>query len=184
VIAILTSALTLASFIKFFGVSFLSRSSAVTARAAAQGRLEVGWLMQLPQVFLAALCVLLGLVPAIAFRLVQLTLEASPNGLGAALGGATGEMNPSWTGLQAVHSQAVFAPLALLAVLAVTFLTARFLSRLGGAPRRAAIPWLCGYARDARQHRYVAHNFYGEIKRYFRWIGGGPSRWRTQLRKR
>ena len=184
VIAILTSAPTLASFIKFFGVSFLSRSSAVTARAAAQGRLEVGWLMQLPQVFLAALCVLLGLVPAIAFRLVQLTLEASPNGLGAALGGATGEMNPSWTGLQAVHSQAVFAPLALLAVLAVTFLTARFLSRLGGAPRRAAIPWLCGYARDARQHRYVAHNFYGEIKRYFRWIGGGPSRWRTQLRKR
>ena len=42
--AIMTSALTLASFIKFFGVSFLSRaSSLVTAQAARRGRLEVGW---------------------------------------------------------------------------------------------------------------------------------------------
>ena len=42
VVAILTSALTLASFIKFFGVSFLSRTSAlVAAQAAGKGRLEV-----------------------------------------------------------------------------------------------------------------------------------------------
>ena len=44
VIAILTSALTLASFIKFFGVSFLSRTSTlVKAQAAGKGELEVGW---------------------------------------------------------------------------------------------------------------------------------------------
>ena len=48
VIAILTSALTLASFMKFFGVSFLSRTSAlVRERAAQSGRLEVPWMMQL-----------------------------------------------------------------------------------------------------------------------------------------
>ena len=47
VIAIFTSALTLASFIKFFGVSFLSRTSAlVAAQAASKGRLEVHWMMQ------------------------------------------------------------------------------------------------------------------------------------------
>ena len=57
-VAILTSALTLASFIKFFGVSFLSRtSSLVAARAAARGRLEVGWAMQAPQVFFALCCI-------------------------------------------------------------------------------------------------------------------------------
>src|SRR5208337_1632953 len=62
-IAILTSVLTLASFVKFFGGSFLSRASArVVARASAQGRLEVPWLMQLPQVILALLCVLLGVL--------------------------------------------------------------------------------------------------------------------------
>ena len=54
VIAILTSALTLASFIKFFGVSFLSRTSAlVTGAGRRAGRLEVGGSMQLPQVALA-----------------------------------------------------------------------------------------------------------------------------------
>src|ERR1035437_6103042 len=81
VIAILTSVLTLASFIKFFGVSFLSRTSAlVTARAAGHGRLEVGWSMQLRQAVLALACVLLGVVPAIGFRLMQLALDASSQG--------------------------------------------------------------------------------------------------------
>ena len=50
------------------------------------------------------------------------------------------------------------------------------MSKLGGAQRRADVPWLCGYAREAECHRYVAHNFYGEIKRYFRWLGGAPAR--------
>src|SRR5271157_4719042 len=43
VIAIFTSALTLASFIKFFGVSFLSRTSSLVAeQAEKRGKLEVG----------------------------------------------------------------------------------------------------------------------------------------------
>ena len=50
----------------------------------------------------------------------------------------------------------------------------RALTKLGSASRRAAAPWLCGYVREADCHRYSAHNFYGEIKRYFRWLGGMP----------
>jgi hypothetical protein len=53
-------------------------------------------------------------------------------------------------------------------------LLAWLISRLGGAKRRIAEPWLCGYVREADCHRYVAHNFYGDIKRYFRWLGGMP----------
>ena len=184
VIAILTSALTLASFIKFFGVSFLARSSLVTSRAARQGKLEVGWLMQTPQVFLAALCMLLGLVPALAFRVLQQAMGASRHGLGTVLGDSAPALSQSWTGLEAFHSQAVFVPLALAAMLGVMFLAARALSKLGRASRRAAVPWLCGYAREAECHRYVAHHFYGEIKRYFRWLGGAPSRPQPQPKKR
>ena len=55
------------------------------------------------------------------------------------------------------------------------FWLAWFISRLGAAPRRAAVPWLCGYAREAECNRYVAHGYYGEIKRYFRWLGGAPA---------
>jgi hypothetical protein len=60
-------------------------------------------------------------------------------------------------------------------MLGLLFLLVRFLFRLGGAPRRAAAPWLCGYAREADCHRYSAHHFYGEFKRYFRWLGGAPT---------
>ena len=82
VIAILTSALTLASFIKFFGVSFLSRpSTLVTTQAAKQGKLEVPWMMQLPQVLLAVVCVVLGIVPAVVFQSLQKVTGRQPPGL-------------------------------------------------------------------------------------------------------
>ena len=179
VIAILTSALTLASFIKFFGVSFLSRTSAlVTARAAGHTRLEVGWTMQLPQVALALACVLLGVVPAIGFRLMQLALNASMDGgsqgYGAALAKAASVQSGLGTGVEQFQSAALFVPLVFALVLGLMFLVARGLSKLGSASRRAAAPWLCGYVREADCHRYSAHNFYGEIKRYFRWLGGMP----------
>jgi NADH:ubiquinone oxidoreductase subunit 5 (subunit L)/multisubunit Na+/H+ antiporter MnhA subunit len=176
VIAILTSALTLASFIKFFGVSFLSRTSAlVKAQVATRdGRLEVPWMMQLPQVTLAASCVLLGVVPAIGFRLMQRALEASRGGLGTTLVDTSPMISNPITGLAQDSSAAMFAPVALAAVLGLMFLAVYGISKLGGATRRAADPWLCGYAREAECHRYVAHNFYGEIKRYFGWVGGAP----------
>ncbi len=83
-------------------------------------------------------------------------------------------VNGPLTGLQGPNAAAVFAPVALAVVLGMMFLLAYGISKLGSAPRRAAVPWLCGYAREAECHRYVAHNFYGEIKRYFRWLGGTP----------
>jgi formate hydrogenlyase subunit 3/multisubunit Na+/H+ antiporter MnhD subunit len=180
VIAILTSALTLASFMKFFGVSFLSRTSALVRTraneraAAGSAGLDVPWMMQLPQLALAFLCVLLGVVPAIGFRLMQRALEASRGGLGTTLANAFPLRSRPLAGITEVDSSAVFAPAALAVVLGLIFLLVYGISKLGGASRRAAVPWLCGYAREAECNRYVAHNFYGEIKRYFRWLGGMP----------
>jgi formate hydrogenlyase subunit 3/multisubunit Na+/H+ antiporter MnhD subunit len=196
IVAILTSALTLASFIKFFGVSFLSRTSAlVAARAAASveaqdgapgsrprfsganlGRalLEVPWTMQLPQLFLALLCIGIGLFPAVPFRLMQRALETSREGFGNALAAGAPVFGSTLTGLTDRYSISVFTPLALAAVLVLLFVLVRGMSKLGGAARRTAAPWLCGYAQEAECHRYVAHNFYGEVKRYFGWLGGSP----------
>jgi formate hydrogenlyase subunit 3/multisubunit Na+/H+ antiporter MnhD subunit len=175
-IAILTSALTLASFVKFFGASFLSRTSAlVKEKAAGPRRLEVGTLMQIPQCLLAFLCVLLGILPGIAYGLIHQALAASPRGFGPALAAAAPDPGNLWDGLSGFGFRSVFIPLALAAVLALAFLLAWFVSKLGGASRRAAVPWLCGYAREAECNRYGAHGFYGEIKRYFRWLGGAPA---------
>ena len=173
VIAILTSALTLASFIKFFGTSFLSRASVlVKERAAKQSALEVPWMMQVPQVGLAFLCALLGIVPALGFQFVGLALDKSRQGLGAALASPLPLSSGAWMGVQEMQSAALFSPIVLASVLAFAFLLAYAASKLGSAPRRAAVPWLCGYASEADCHRYTAHNFYGEIKRYFGWLGG------------
>ena len=174
--AILTSALTLASFVKFFGASFLSRASAlVKEKAAGQRRLEVGAMMQIPQLLLALICLALGIMPAIAYGLILMALKASPRGFGQVLGDASLAPAGLWTGLSGVESRSVFVPFALVMVLGLAFLAARFISKLGGASRRAAVPWLCGYAREAECNRYVAHGYYGEIKRYFRWLGGAPA---------
>jgi hypothetical protein len=72
-------------------------------------------------------------------------------------------------------SKAVYAPLALACALGLAFLFVRFVSKLGRSSRRTAVPWLCGYGRELPAHRYVAHHFYGEFKRYFRWMGSSPA---------
>ena len=176
-IAILTSALTLASFVKFFGASFLSRSSELVRERATKARLEVKWMMQAPQILLASLCVLLGIVPAAGISLLHAVLENSRQGFGVELAEHTPFAVGGLKGASLLTLTAVFMPIAIAAVLGILFLLARTISRLGGAPRRTAEPWLCGYAREAECHRYVAHNFYGEIKRYFHWIGGGHKSW-------
>ena len=131
-------------------------------------------MMQAPQVVLAGLCILLGVVPAIGFRLIQHALEASRQGYGADLANAIAVKAGPFTGVGTLNSSAVLVPIALALALGLTFATAAGISKLGNAPRRAATPWLCGYVREAECNRYVAHNFYGEIKRYFGWLGGMP----------
>jgi len=175
VVAILTSAITLASFMKFFGASFLSRTSGLVAsRAAGRKSLEVDWVMQTPQVLLAALCLALGVVPLSAYWLMQRALERSQQGLGIALSKLPLTTVAGVTGLESVGGRALFMPLALLGVFGGMLLLARWVSRLGSAERRAAEPWLCGYTRAAEQNRYGAHNLYREITRHFRWLGGMP----------
>lgn len=170
VVAILTSALTLASFMKFFGAIFLNRPSALVKARAPEGKsLEVPWGMRAPQLLLAGGCVLLGVIPFLGFNLVKNVLEKSGEGVGAVLAQAAG------SGLDTLSETATFVPLVLLGLIVVLFVFALLLSKAGGAVKRRASPWLCGYAQAKEENRYTAHGFYGEIKRYFKWLGTGKS---------
>lgn len=185
VVAMLTSVLTLASFVKFFGVTFLSRTSALVAQRASAGRLEVGWLMQLPQLLLAVLCVAMGLAPFLAYQVLHATLGVSTQGLGAALAvqvvQAPATSNP-FAPLELAAGQALLAPVIVAGVLALLLLVAHGISRLGASQRRASDVWLCGYVREAEVHRYAAHGLYGEVKRQFQWLGGTPREGRQKTR--
>ncbi len=72
------------------------------------------------------------------------------------------------------RQRALLAPLIVALMLFVIFVVARAISKLGSAERRTADIWLCGYAKEAEVHRYGAHNLYGEVKKYFGWVGGMP----------
>ena len=89
-VAIITSAITLALFMKFFGVIFLSRTSLLVAnRARRHHRLEVGWKMRVPQIALASVCVLFGLLPALPISIIRRALEGSRQGFGEVLAAAS-----------------------------------------------------------------------------------------------
>jgi len=114
----------------------------------------------------------IGLAPAPAFRVLESALGASRQGLASALANTLPVMPKTFIVVQGAGSTALFVPLVLAAVVGLMFLTAYGISKLGSAPRRVSAPWLCGYAREADCHRYTARNFYNEIERYFRWLGG------------
>ncbi|MBK9138634.1 MAG: peroxiredoxin family protein [Verrucomicrobia bacterium] len=172
-VAIFTSAITLALFIKFFGVIFLSRTSDLVAeRARRRPLLEVTVKMRAAQVALACVCVLSGLMPLLALSVISAGLDASRQGLGVLLANTRPFGFAAWTGLGSSDQQAVYVPIVLVVLLVVMFSLVRLLSKLGGAQRRAAVPWLCGYAREADAHRYRASGLYGEVKKWFGWLGG------------
>jgi len=165
---ILTSVVTLASFMKFFGVSFLTRvSRTIDDHVRAGHKLEVGLLMQVPQVLLAAACVFLGLFPAAGYILFGAALASGPQGISRLLPPVHARLPGLLTGLDPVSGSAVFVPLLAAGVLILLMILAAAFAGLGGAKRRKAEVWLCGYDREADFHRYGAHNLYGEIKDLF-----------------
>jgi formate hydrogenlyase subunit 3/multisubunit Na+/H+ antiporter MnhD subunit len=167
----LTSALTLASFMKFFGASFLSRASATVKESAQrERRLEAGFLMQLPQVLLACACVFLGLAPAAGYALFAACLASGPEGISSLLPAlGKGSFGPL-SGVSIIDGSGLFAPALIVLILAVLMAAAWLFSRLGGSKRREAPIWLCGYDRESEVNRYNAHGLYGEVKNLF---GGG-----------
>lgn len=175
IIAILTSAMTLAMYIKFFGVAFLSRQSTVVRQqAAAQGRLEVGMSQQLPQLIMAALCIVIGLVPGAVYQVLGQVLNTSRQGIAGKLADASGMTAGVTTGLSAIGGVGLYVPVVIAIVMAIAFAFVYTFSKQGGSTRKSGDAWLCGYAREEDCYRYSASNFYGEIKRCFGWLGGNP----------
>ena len=168
-IAILTSTLTLALFIKFFGAMFLSRTSTLVHDLSLRPqRLEVGWKMRLPQAILLGLCLFAGLFPGLMLHFMARALQTSRQGLAVTLADAVPIADWTGAGLQLANAPAVYAPLAVALVFVLMFLFARWLAHLGGATRRRSAPWLCGYAVAGEMHRYRASHLFDELKQCLR----------------
>jgi len=127
--------------------------------------------MLAPQLILAALCILLGLAPQIGYQLIHRALLGSQQGLGVVLAKLPPFQGAGLTGLAGPAGVAIFSPLVVAVVFGALLLAAVGISRAGGAVRRTAEPWLCGYVAESDSMRYGARNLYREVARYLPWIG-------------
>lgn len=178
IIALFTSAVTLASYVKFFGMTFTS--SGVEWNVSKQIK-EVPWTMLLPKVILAILCLVQGLLPFLYF---ETFIGIFKNSAGSVLQPVFADisldnyivnsaMGVSVTvpGLDGTVSS-VAVPLVVLIILAAAYIFAWLLKKSGGAEEKEVPTWLCGYQDLNNNNRYVAHNMYSAFKKAVKWTGG------------
>jgi hydrogenase-4 component B len=147
----LTGALALACFVKVCGVVFLGAPRSAAARQAH----ECGWRMRLPMLVLAALCVAIGLLPALFWP---------------AIANATAVWQPAWA--EATPPAPLLAlgsfhlAIAATGTLAVIALWRRV--RQNGLERAGT--WDCGFAAPTPRMQYTAGSFASIITGWFDWI--------------
>ncbi len=154
----LAAALAAYVMVKFYGVVFLGRPRE-SSLAKAQ---DAGWLEKTGLAWLAAGCVLLGLLPAQVVR-----------GLGYATRQLTGEALPltegwSWVLAPLPDREVSYTPVVLLLVIVAVVLLAFFVvRRLYQRPVRRAPVWDCGFARLDARMQDTAEGFGQPIRHIF-----------------
>ncbi|MDQ6602143.1 MAG: hydrogenase 4 subunit B [Chloroflexota bacterium] len=134
----LTGGLAVFTFIKAFGVMFLGVPRSDHATNAQEVRLT----MRIGMLFLALCCIVLGLVPALALRLLRPVTTA----LTGSVAQPHFRLIPQARHDPALAQHGSYAPLALLALLVLAGGLVYLLARALGGPvrRRIAPPWVCG----------------------------------------
>ncbi len=154
----LTVALSAYVLVKFYGVVFLGQSrEPALADAHDAGALERAGLA-----WLAALCILLGLLPVVVLRALD---EVSQSLLGATLGHQAASW---WAIVPFTADRASYSPLAFGAAIAVSVTISFLLVRrlYHGRVRRSA-PWVCGATDLTPRMQDTAEGFGQPIRHMF-----------------
>ena len=160
-IALFISLATLGAYLKVLGSVFLGKGDGNS------GIEEVPLSMVVPQVALAALCVLLGIFPQPVLRFVGHAIEGI-----TAMPFAGVEATRTWGGLRLIDGSQLgfWSPLAFLAALAVLALLCYAIQRAGGAQSRTVPVWYCGEEHAPAMVRYPASSFYLPFEQVFQGI--------------
>jgi hypothetical protein len=164
-VAAFISLVTLASFLKFLGGSFLGAPSLAAQKATG----DVPAVMQIPQLILAGCCVLFGLVPMLPLLGIYQAIRGIA-GIGVTTDAAQ-LLGASWLGVRlSLFSGAttgVWLPIVGLIALTIAVLLAQGFARLGASERRRVDIWNCGTRPLGEQSRFPAHSLYGAFKTAF-----------------
>jgi hydrogenase-4 component B len=156
----LTGALAAACFVKVYGVAFLGQPRSRHVRRAR----EAHWGMHAAQAWLAALCVVFGVLPTYAIEL----MDAVPRTL---LGqGLPSAWASGWLWLTPVSPDVASygAPLVLVGLLLSAGIAYWVLHRPGqAATERRSRPWDCGFGPLSPRMQYTSTAFSMPIRRIF-----------------
>jgi hydrogenase-4 component B len=161
-VALFISLATLASFVKVLASVFLGKADENIRME------EVPISMIVPQVGLAALCVLLGIFPQLILRFVVHAI-AGVTGMPAS-GGV--DASRLWGALVLSDGSPVafWSPLAILAALASLTVICYAIQRAGRAQVRSVPVWHCGEEHASTTVRYPASSFYLPFESVFQGI--------------
>jgi hydrogenase-4 component B len=155
----LSAALAAACFVKAFGITFQGRPR---TNAAEQAK-ETDRFSLAAMFFLAALCLVAGILPGIFI-----------DGLAGVVSGLIGASMPAQIGMQwlsivpIAESRSSYDGLLVFAFMAISGLLAAFaIHRLASAKLRRAPAWDCGYPDASPVTQYTASSFAQPIRRVF-----------------
>ena len=175
IIALVTSAMTLATYVKFYGMSFTSVGVEWNEKNDIR---EVSGMMLLPKLVLVAVCLVQGLFPFLFVQLFGRVLATSEGVITHVLGTpeVLAALSQSYSGitfkLGGVAPVAFALPLVMIAMLVVAYLFASWLRKSGGSETRTAPVWLCGYQTLGNANRYAASHIFDAFKKFMKWTGG------------
>ncbi len=158
--AVVALAAALAGYVmvKFFGVVFLGQPR----EAALANAHDAGWRERCGMIWLAAGCVLLGLLPSQVIALLALV----PSELGLLAPDAT--FGRWWLLDPVAERQASYAPLVFLAIVLLSVLaTVAVVSRVYRRRVRRSAPWDCGFVRLDSRMQDTAEGFGQPIRHIF-----------------
>lgn len=175
IVALFTSTMTLACYVKYFGMGFASAGAEWHAHRPIR---EVPPAMLASQFFLAAVCLVQGLLPGIWYPLAAHTWRLSPGSLVAPTLHLPGEPG-GWTGLVGPEAPGggiawALSSITVLVLVGCGVALAFWLRGSAGAGRREAPTWLGGYRELDLHHRYLDRSLLAPFRSLLRRAGIRP----------
>jgi hydrogenase-4 component B len=164
--AFFISVVTLASFIKFMTTSFWGKTPDSLKSLTIK---EVPLTMQIPQVVLAVLCVVLGILPVVVIPIIYTSIGSL--GLSGYLPKLSALFRGSYLGLNTNLGEGIastFNPLYILFAVFICSILSFLIFKMGKSEVKQVYSWYCGEKHTGEEVRYKAHSFYTPFKQLFR----------------
>ncbi|MDG6994871.1 MAG: hydrogenase 4 subunit B [Nitrososphaerota archaeon] len=161
----LTVGLAAATFVKLFGISFLSKSRSKDAEYAK----EVPTTMLVGKALLACCCAALGLLPFFGLNLIASAFNF-PSSL-RIVSPLTSVSTGMFANINSQSSAILSMPMAAMLLCSFAVAAYGFSVALGGKPRRTAYEtWDCGFGGLTERMEYTATSLSQPIRTVFKWF--------------